>query len=65
LTGILFYIFQAAQAACEGGSHILIKELESQLAATREELCKKQDKIQVNCNEIMCKYFIHKNNCAL
>ncbi|PNF38801.1 hypothetical protein B7P43_G12025 [Cryptotermes secundus] len=37
---------EAAQAACEGDRSVLIKELESQLAAMREELCKKQDKIQ-------------------
>jgi kinesin family protein 20 len=33
---------EAAQAACEGGRHVLIKELESQLAAMREEFCKKE-----------------------
>jgi hypothetical protein len=50
LTGALFCIFQAAQAACEGDRNVLTKELESQLAAMKEELCKKQDRIQVNCN---------------
>jgi hypothetical protein len=49
LTGISFCIFQAAQAACGGDINVLTKELESQLATMKEELCKKQDKIQVNC----------------
>jgi hypothetical protein len=43
----LFYIFQAAQATCEGNEGVLTRELESQLATVREELCKKQDKVQV------------------
>jgi hypothetical protein len=49
VTGTLFCIFQAAQAACEGNGNALIKELESQLTAMKEELCEKQDRIQVNC----------------
>jgi len=43
----LFCVFQAAQAMCEGGQTQLISELERQLATANEELCKKEEKIQV------------------
>jgi len=43
----LFGAFQAAQAMCEGDQTQLIGELERQLKTANEELCKKEEKIQV------------------
>jgi hypothetical protein len=43
----LFCVFQAAQAMCDGDQTQLINELERQLATANEELCKKEEKVQV------------------
>jgi len=44
---ILLFVFQAAQAMCEGDQTQLISELERQLATANEDLCKKEEKNQV------------------
>jgi hypothetical protein len=43
----LLFVFQAAQAIHEGDQTPLISELERQLAAANEDLCKNEGKVQV------------------
>jgi len=59
----LFCVFQAAQAMCEGDQTQLISELERQLATANEELCKKEEKIQVKYGwkSYLYKHFIYHN----
>ena len=53
----LFCVFQAAQAMCAGDQTQLITELERQLATANEELCKKEEKIQVKYG---WKFYLYK-----
>jgi hypothetical protein len=43
----LFCVFQVAQAMLQGVQTQLVTELERKLATANEELCKKEEKIQV------------------
>lgn len=59
----LFCVFQAAQAMYEGDQTQLVSELERQLATANEELCKKEEKIQVKYGwkSYLYKQFIYDN----
>jgi len=60
---ILLFVFQAAQAMCEGDQTQLISELERQLATANEDLCKKEEKNQVKYGwkSYLYKQFIYHN----
>ena len=61
--GKLFCVLQAAKAKCEGDQKCLIDELDSQLAAAKEELFKKEEKIQVKCGwkSYLYKWLVYRN----